>query len=83
MSKSSGVEDTICWRSMALRTLASWSRGRAASSKLSCSAAWRISPSSLCKVGQVRPSMKVTEVLDDPPVLLRVTLPGPEHLWMS
>ena len=38
-SKSSSRDATICWRSMALRTLASWSRTRAASSNSSSSAA--------------------------------------------
>ena len=35
-SKSSSRLATICWRSIALRTLASWSRTRAASSNSSC-----------------------------------------------
>ena len=85
MSKSSGVEDTICWRSMALRTLPSWSRSRAASSKLSSSAAWRISASSRCRVGRVRPSMKVTKSSTIRRCSSGVTLPtqGPEHLLMS
>jgi hypothetical protein len=70
---------------MAVRTLASWSRRRAAASKFRASAAARISASMRCRVGLVRPSMKPMNSSTTARWSSGEMWPthGPEHLWMS